>query len=1091
LIFALVLLAGIALVAVTRAAQSNAPQAPQVGAPSVVAYQGEVRVSDTPFDGAGYFKFAVVDALGTTTYWSNDGTSTGGVAPTAAVGLSVSDGLFSVLLGDTTLGGGMTQPLTADVFSQPDRYLRVWFSSDNVTFYPLTPDTRIAAVPYALQAQMAMEADTVDGLHASELETHYQNVVIVAQSGGDYTSVQAAIDSITDAAIDNPYLVWVAPGVYSETVAMQPHVHVQGAGQDATHITSLANSDVWPPDQATLLLASDTSLRDLTVSNEGAGDRNVALLATAGTTETLVADVTVRALGSGRVDIAIFLHGSGTDVTLQEVSAQAENAYGSNIGLLNFDHATVTLYGGTFTARTGMTTTFGIANILTTTLLARDVAAVAEFADSNNVGLYNHDGAVAIVRGGYFVGRGGADTGNWGIDSGDPGTILDATDVIARGETDGSIGYSCGLDIYNAATAVLYGGSFSAYGGEDAKGIHNDGSTMLDAEGVTGLAEEGSATNYGLDNYNDAFATLRGGAFTGRGGTDAYGIGNANGAVLEAESVTGLGENGSDFNYGLYSADGWEATLYGGSFIARGGNFAYGISTGGPDTLLKATGVTALGVDANIQNTGLRNYDDTAAAMLYGGSFSGYGGDVALGIFNYASTLEADSVTAAGGDGLESYGLSNEGGAMAMLHGGSFTARGGSNPSGIKNVNSGTMLEAEGVTALAEDGEFSFGLNNSEGAAATLHGGSFTARGVGIDSVDIFGIYNSDAGTMLDAEGVTALGENGSFSYGLANYDDAEATLRVGAFTARGAVTATHGIYNVGPLNAEGVTVLGEGANIVNIGLGNYISAMAMLRGGAFTGRGGIETWGIHNIDDDTALEAESVTALGEGGSIANVGLGNHYSATATLHGGSYTGRGGESGCGICNTGSGTWMEAENVSATASAETDCFGLANYEAAEAMLRGGAFTARGGGDIYGIYNSGAEARVFADNVTALGEDGAFNFGLANYDTGEVVLRGGAFTARGGGDSRGLYNDGTLDAEGVTARGEYGSVNYGLHNWSGTATADSSQFTGGSNGLYLDSGTVYLGVSQLDGNATRVSGTLVCYGVYDSGYLPYTCP
>jgi hypothetical protein len=196
LILTLALLAGLALVAMTRAAPGNAPLAG--GSPTVVAYQGEVRVSGTPYSGNGYFKFAVVDAAGTTTYWSNDGTSTGGGEPTAAVTLAVSEGLFSVLLGDTALGG-MTQALAASVFDSPDRYLRVWFSSDNVTFDQLTPDTRIAAVPYALQAQEAADADTVDGLHASELGTHYQNVVVVAQSGGDYSSVQVAIDSIADA----------------------------------------------------------------------------------------------------------------------------------------------------------------------------------------------------------------------------------------------------------------------------------------------------------------------------------------------------------------------------------------------------------------------------------------------------------------------------------------------------------------------------------------------------------------------------------------------------------------------------------------------------------------------------------------------------------------------------------------------------------------------------------------------------------------------------------------------------------------------------------------------------------------------------
>ena len=96
-------------------------------APTVVAYQGDVRVSGVPYTGDGYFKFAVVNTDGNASYWSNDGTSTGGGAPTTAVQLAVGDGLFSILLGDTALSG-MTQALSADVFSDPDRYLRVWFS---------------------------------------------------------------------------------------------------------------------------------------------------------------------------------------------------------------------------------------------------------------------------------------------------------------------------------------------------------------------------------------------------------------------------------------------------------------------------------------------------------------------------------------------------------------------------------------------------------------------------------------------------------------------------------------------------------------------------------------------------------------------------------------------------------------------------------------------------------------------------------------------------------------------------------------------------------------------------------------------------
>jgi preprotein translocase subunit Sec61beta len=141
-----------------RSAEPAAPLAPLAGAPTVVSYQGQVLVAGVAYSGTGYFKFAVVDAAGATTYWSNDGTSVGGAAPTAAVSLTVTSGLFNVLLGDVSLTNMTALP--ASVFSGTERYLRVWFSSDNVTFTLLSPDRRIAAVPYALQAT---NADLLDG----------------------------------------------------------------------------------------------------------------------------------------------------------------------------------------------------------------------------------------------------------------------------------------------------------------------------------------------------------------------------------------------------------------------------------------------------------------------------------------------------------------------------------------------------------------------------------------------------------------------------------------------------------------------------------------------------------------------------------------------------------------------------------------------------------------------------------------------------------------------------------------------------------------------------------------------------------------
>ena len=167
------------------------------GAPAAVSYQGQVTVGGSPFTGAGDFKFAIVNAAGDTSYWSNDGTSTIGDEPAKPVTLAVSSGFFNVLLGDTTLQN-MTE-LPASAFVGTDRWLAVWFSSDSTTFVRLSPDRRIAAAPYALQAQEAANADTLDGQDSSA----YQARVSGACAAGSAVRVIDASGAVTCEADDN------------------------------------------------------------------------------------------------------------------------------------------------------------------------------------------------------------------------------------------------------------------------------------------------------------------------------------------------------------------------------------------------------------------------------------------------------------------------------------------------------------------------------------------------------------------------------------------------------------------------------------------------------------------------------------------------------------------------------------------------------------------------------------------------------------------------------------------------------------------------------------------------------------------------
>src|SRR5450432_102905 len=94
--------------------------------PQLINYQGRVVVNGANFAGGGQFRFALVNAAGTATYWSNDGTSVSGSQPASAVPITVTNGLYSVLLGDNALANMTAIPQS--VFNNSDVRLRVWFN---------------------------------------------------------------------------------------------------------------------------------------------------------------------------------------------------------------------------------------------------------------------------------------------------------------------------------------------------------------------------------------------------------------------------------------------------------------------------------------------------------------------------------------------------------------------------------------------------------------------------------------------------------------------------------------------------------------------------------------------------------------------------------------------------------------------------------------------------------------------------------------------------------------------------------------------------------------------------------------------------
>lgn len=141
------------------------------------------------------------------TFWSNDGTSSAGSEPTAAVGASVTNGLFTVVLGDTTVAN-MTA-ISASLFTQPNLQLRIWFNDGVNGFAALSPVQNLTPVPYAVFANAAsnvsgtVSATQISGAVASaNLSGTYGNAVTLNNEGNSFSGNGAGLTSVNAATLN-------------------------------------------------------------------------------------------------------------------------------------------------------------------------------------------------------------------------------------------------------------------------------------------------------------------------------------------------------------------------------------------------------------------------------------------------------------------------------------------------------------------------------------------------------------------------------------------------------------------------------------------------------------------------------------------------------------------------------------------------------------------------------------------------------------------------------------------------------------------------------------------------------------------------
>ncbi len=187
--------------------------------------------------------------------WSHDGTTNApNFEPTSSIQLAMTNGLYSVGLGDTFVPN-MLRPLNAAIFNNTDVRLRVWFNDGTNGFQQLIPDQRVGVVGYSFNSQKADTAAAYTGpvtltqLPSNLVTNNATNVTFTGTFTGDGSGLiglrgsapwQLATPGVTNDAFPNTSYLVTSP---AETVIRLPETASLRVG-DVIRISG-ANPGSW------------------------------------------------------------------------------------------------------------------------------------------------------------------------------------------------------------------------------------------------------------------------------------------------------------------------------------------------------------------------------------------------------------------------------------------------------------------------------------------------------------------------------------------------------------------------------------------------------------------------------------------------------------------------------------------------------------------------------------------------------------------------------------------------------------------------------------------------------------------------------
>jgi hypothetical protein len=402
-----------------------------------------------------------------------------------------------------------------------------------------------------------------------------QVAVVDIQGRGDYMNPVTAMAALPTwcgtPSASNPCLVKILPGRYdigTSSLAMQPHVDIEGSGRDATFIRAASSA-------ATVYGANNAELRSLTVINDGDGGSPKGIEINDALQRPLITNVDVVVEGANTDNTGVYIIDSMPMIDSMGVVVNGgDTALGINIvhssGELHNVDVDVTTVGGD--VATGIDVSINATPLLKDSQIYASEGASCYGIQSTQAGP-RIDGVSVVVA---------AESAGWGFQSVDSPSRLSNSfiQVIGGGSN----------------TGVLIAGSYPTVRG-----------TRIEA-----LWASDSTTGVEIDDYTEA--RLEQVNIIADGGAYTYAVSNRGHSDAALINVTAEANLASSYNYGVLNQDGAQITAANLIAAASGGSGSYGVLNADNGGALTIDRSTVTGASASVRN------DNSSADFFVGTS---------------------------------------------------------------------------------------------------------------------------------------------------------------------------------------------------------------------------------------------------------------------------------------------------------------------------------------------------------------------------------------------------------------------------------------------------------------------------------------